>query len=34
MRLQCTIQDGTIWIGTDSKQVELTPLIWQAPVER
>lgn len=34
MRLQCTIQDGTIWIGGDSKQVELTPLTWQQPAER
>ncbi len=34
MRLQCTIQDGTIWIGSDSKQVELTPLTWQQPAER
>ena len=34
MRLQCTIQDGMVWIGTDSKQVELAPQIWQAPAER
>ena len=34
MRLQCTIQDGTIWLGSDSKQVELAPQILQAPAER
>jgi uncharacterized protein YaeQ len=32
MRLQCTIQDGTIWIGTESKQVELALQILQTPV--
>jgi uncharacterized protein YaeQ len=34
MRLQCTIQDGTIWLGSDSKQVELAPQILLAPVAR
>ena len=34
MRLQCTIQDGTIWIGSDSKQVELAPQVLLAPTPR
>ena len=34
MRLQCTIQDGTIWLGGDSKQVELAPQTLFAPAER
>lgn len=25
MRLQCTIQDGVIWLGSDSQHVELAP---------
>jgi len=34
MRLQCTIQDGTIWLGSDSKQVELAPQTLLAPAPR
>lgn len=30
MRLQCTIQDGVVWLGTDSKQVELAPQVLLA----
>lgn len=25
MRLQCTIQDGVVWLGSDSQHVELAP---------
>lgn len=25
MRLQCTIQEGTVWLGSDGANVELTP---------
>lgn len=34
MRLQCTIQDGTIWLGSDRQQVELAPQILQAPAAK
>lgn len=27
MRLQCTIQDGLIWLGDDERQVELAPQV-------
>ena len=27
MRLQCTIQDGVVWLGSDDSHVELTPKI-------
>ena len=30
MRLQCTIQDGTIWLGGEHGHVELTPKVLQA----
>ncbi|MBS1142120.1 MAG: YaeQ [Proteobacteria bacterium] len=31
MRLQCTIQDGTIWLGGEQGHVELKPKVLQAP---
>ena len=31
MRLQCTIQDGVIWLGGDNEHVEITPKILLAP---
>jgi len=31
MRLQCTIQDGVIWLGSDSAQVELKPRLLFGP---
>ena len=31
MRLQCTIQDGVIWLGNDSSQVELKPRLLFGP---
>jgi len=34
MRLQCTIQDGTVWIGGDANQVELTPQVLLQPESR
>ncbi|MGE5470457.1 MAG: YaeQ family protein [Bacteroidota bacterium] len=34
MRLQCTIQDGVIWLGGDSQQVELAPQVLLAPGAR
>lgn len=27
MKLQCTIQDGVVWLGSDSQHVELTPKV-------
>lgn len=33
MRLQCTIQDGVIWLGGDSSQVELKPRLLFGPAE-
>lgn len=32
MRLQCTIQDGIVWLGSDAGNVELKPGILLAPV--
>ncbi len=34
MRLQCTIQDGTIWLGGERSQVELAPQTLLAPAEK
>jgi uncharacterized protein YaeQ len=31
MRLQCTVQDGVVWLGSDSKHLELSPRILFAP---
>ena len=31
MRLQCTIQDGLIWLGGEQGHVELAPRVLQAP---
>lgn len=31
MRLQCTIQDGIVWLGGDEGHVELKPVVLQAP---
>ena len=31
MRLQCTIQDGVIWLGDDAGHAELTPKVLLAP---
>ena len=31
MRLQCTVQDGVVWLGSDSQHLELTPKILFAP---
>jgi len=31
MRLQCTVQDGVVWLGSDSRHLELTPKILFAP---
>lgn len=31
MRLQCTIQDGIVWLGGDEGHVELKPRVLQAP---
>lgn len=29
MRLQATVQDGTLWLGDDTKSIELTPdVLW------
>ncbi|MDR1996182.1 YaeQ family protein [Azonexus sp.] len=30
MKLQCTIQDGVVWLGSDRRQVELHPAVLQA----
>jgi uncharacterized protein YaeQ len=27
MRLQCTIQDGVIWLGSEDQHVEMTPRV-------
>lgn len=32
MRLQCTIQDGTVWLGGNGGDLEITPRVLQAPV--
>ena len=29
MQLQCTIQDGLLWLGDDERTVEVNPEIWQ-----
>lgn len=31
MRLQCTIQDGHVWLGHERETVELTVPVWQEP---
>lgn len=31
MRLQCTVQDGVVWLGSDSRHLELRPKILFAP---
>ena len=31
MRLQCTVQDGVVWLGSDSRHLELAPRILFAP---
>jgi len=31
MRLQCTVQDGVVWLGSDSQHLELAPKILFAP---
>ncbi len=31
MRLQCTIQDGIVWLGGDEGHVELKPRVLQSP---
>ena len=31
MRLQCTIQDGVVWLGSDDRHVEMTPKILFQP---
>ncbi|MCL2635864.1 MAG: YaeQ family protein [Betaproteobacteria bacterium] len=30
MKLQCTIQDGIVWLGSDRRQVELHPAVLRA----
>lgn len=34
MRLQCTIQDGVIWLGNEGTHVELTPQLLYSPAGR
>jgi uncharacterized protein YaeQ len=29
MRLQCTIQDGVVWLGGEAGNVEITPKVLQ-----
>ena len=31
MRLQCTIQDGIVWLGSDDRHVEMTPKVLFQP---
>ena len=31
MRLQCTIQDGVVWLGGEAGHVELAPKVLFAP---
>ena len=31
MRLQCTVQDGVVWLGSDSQHLEIVPRILLAP---
>ena len=31
MRLQCTIQDSTVWLGTQAGDIEITPQVLQKP---
>jgi uncharacterized protein YaeQ len=33
MKLQCTIQDGVIWLGSADRHVEITPAVLFAPTE-
>ena len=33
MRLQCTIQDGVIWLGSEDRHVEMTPRVLFATEE-
>ena len=34
MQLQCTIQDGQLWIGDADSMVEVNPEIWQQSVSK
>jgi len=31
MQLQCTIQDGQLWLGDERRSVEVNPEIWRQP---
>ncbi len=31
MQLQCTIQDGDVWLGDDHTSVHLSPATWKSP---
>ena len=33
MRLQCTIQDGVVWLGDADRHVEITPAVLLAPAD-
>jgi uncharacterized protein YaeQ len=33
LRLTCTVQDGTVWLGDASRDCELKPVLLQAPAE-
>lgn len=34
MQLQCSIQDGQIWFGSDAATIEVTPATWREPTAR
>lgn len=34
MRLQCTVQEGQVWIGTAENTVTLEPALWYGAAER
>ena len=34
MRLNCTVQDGQLWLSDDTRSVEITPEVLQEPASR
>lgn len=33
MQLQCTVQDGTVWLSDESHNIEVQTVAWKSPVQ-